>query len=212
MSLFTPEPVAMILPLPTLPGEDAVEFVALDAYADIFADLERCFDPPAPRGGFPLPASIKPQGLLRVQQVGGFEASFVPSRADFVRLDSRFRIDDRVWDAIPEHARSGFAVFKLREGESRVHPMAFRFRTREPKTLFFPAIHVHDGKVHSNADFDHTFLAQDAAPTIANEASAGPVEGHVSLDRAKGLVTKGPIYRRKLRGRLLNKDIRMAIA
>lgn len=208
LDLGTAAEVAMILPLPTLPGEEAVEFVALDGYAEILSDVERTFDPPPSRSAVPKPA-FAPQSL-RVHHVGSFEASYVPRRPDFVRLDPRFRLDDAVWDAVPEHRDSGFAVFQLRPGQSRIHPMALRFRTREPRALFFPTLHVHDGQVHTNADFDHTLLAQGTAPTLANEASLGPAR--VRVDDAKGLVADDVVYRRKLAGRLLNRDVRMPIA
>jgi hypothetical protein len=210
MTLGTAAEVAMILPLPTIAGEDAVQFVALDGYPELLGDLERTFMPPPKRGGAPLPA-FQPQSL-RVHKVGSFEASYVPRRADFSRLDPRFRLDDAVWDAVPEHRDSGFAVFQLRPGQSRIHPMAFTFRTREPRALFFPTLHVHDGKVHTNADFDHTLLAQGTAATRANEASWDTAGSRVRLDDARGLVADEVVFRRKLQGRLLNRDVRMPVA
>jgi hypothetical protein len=39
--------------------------------------------------------------------------------------------------------------------------MAFSFRTRDPSTLFFPTVHVHDGRFHEEAEFDHIFYTQN---------------------------------------------------
>ncbi len=32
--------------------------------------------------------------------------------------------------------------------------MAFEFPHRDPTRLFFPTVHVHDGRVHARAEFD----------------------------------------------------------
>jgi len=50
---------------------------------------------------------------LQVHRVGAFEASFVPSRADFGRLDPRFRLPDEVLAGLPYDDSWGHAVFKL---------------------------------------------------------------------------------------------------
>jgi hypothetical protein len=41
----------------------------------------------------------------------------------------------------------GFAAFQLEPGRQQIHPMGFRFRTRDPSRLLFPTVHVHDGRV-----------------------------------------------------------------
>ncbi len=41
-------------------------------------------------------------GALSVQQVGDYIASFVPTMADFSRLDPQFLIPKETWDKIPE--------------------------------------------------------------------------------------------------------------
>ncbi len=38
--------------------------------------------------------------------------------------------------------------------------MAFAFSTRMPETLFFPTVHVHDGRYHETAHFDHILFCQ----------------------------------------------------
>ncbi len=89
-----------------------------------------------------------------------YVASFVPSVADFVRLDPRFRLPEVLFDAVPHYADYGFAVFQLAPGKVTVHPMALRFPTRDPDRLFFPTVHVHDGRFHAKAKFDHALYFQ----------------------------------------------------
>src|SRR5512141_2208637 len=94
--------LAMILPLPTpiAAPEDAVRFIDLSGYAEFFDDM---------RSGFiemQSKASRAPAALeqsLRVQTVGSFEASFVPTLNDFARLDERFRLSDKVWKNLPQY-------------------------------------------------------------------------------------------------------------
>lgn len=104
------------------------------------------------------------------KNVGDYEASFVPSQADFERLDPRFCLPPSVWSQLSLYADWGFAVFKLslnppptqlsaldlriiaerkRDGKPPfpprrrdIHPMAFRFPRRDPSRLFFPTVHV----------------------------------------------------------------------
>jgi hypothetical protein len=43
--------------------------------------------------------------------------------------------------------------------------MALSFPVREGGKLFFPTVHIHDGKVHPTERFDHTLYAQWDGPT-----------------------------------------------
>ncbi len=164
MSVTTPGDVAMVLPLPIAlgSGESALRFVDLSGYDTFFDDLAQLFF-------MPMVASVA-KGLqqsraaapkLVVHNVGSFEASFVPTIADFDRLDPRFRLPTQIWDQKREYARFGFAVFKLKKGKSaRIHPMAMRFPTAEPSSIFFPTLHVHDGKLRERAKFEHHLYFQ----------------------------------------------------
>jgi hypothetical protein len=192
MSLDADADLAMVLPIPVPPSsaEDAVRFVDMSSCPTFFDKVESLFPAPvtfgkAARGG----AFIEPQPApLVVHDVGDFEASFVPTRADFDRLDVRFRLPGDVWDALPMYADWGFCVFKLRAKPSSIersrgpldrvlgwlggagsppppkrrdfHPMAFEFPRRDPTRLFFPTVHVHDGAVHAKAWFDHSLFCQ----------------------------------------------------
>ncbi len=226
MSLETDESLAMILPLPVPPGsaEDAVDFVSLEAYPALFRDMARAFpsELELSRGGL-APQSLRPH-RLKVHAVGAFEASFVPSVADFARLDERFRLPPDVWDRLPRYADWGFAVFKLAAAEpgfwsrlfrrgargQRVHPMAFRFVRRDPSRLFFPTVHVHDGKVHARADFDHVLYCQPdpvLAATLGWERSDERVGASVRDTRTEGLVDgDARVYRHMMIGSHDNED------
>lgn len=222
MSLAAKQDVAMILPLPVPPGapEDAVRFVDLSGYATLFGDLRRGFPEPIPRarslGLVPQPAAQRP---LEVHAVGAFEASYVPTVADFARLDPRFQMPPAFWSALPDYASFGFAVFKLQDLGPRarpVHPMAFEFPRRDPATLFFPTVHVHDGKVATEADFDHTLYAQADAGVFAPlgtswEPSPALARTFVDVGRTRGVVAGDqPCWRQRLVGRLPNRDTQLA--
>jgi hypothetical protein len=188
--------VAMVLPLPVppRPAEDALRFIDLSAYATLFDDLHNAF---------PAPMAFAAQGLSRggeaiaktlvVHDVGSFEASFVPTHADFARLDARFRIPDGVWQRLPTYADWGFAVFRLKPSKTqqKIHPMAFSFPRRDPRAIFFPTVHVHDGAVHDTATFDHTLYCQASGvldATLGWSRSSAPLGSFVDIARAQDLV------------------------
>src|SRR5262245_27166746 len=84
--------LAMVLPLPVppRPAEDAVRFIDLERYPLFFEDMRGAFGEESVLDAAPITApSSNP---LAVQQVGAFEASFVPTIADFARLDPRFTL------------------------------------------------------------------------------------------------------------------------
>lgn len=212
--------LAMILPLPVASGtgEKAVNFINLSKYADFFTDL---------RKGFPVAYSLarstsdsapKAAGaVLEVKQVGAFEASFVPTVKDFARLDARFRLPEGTWQALPQYADHGFAVFKLRKGEHKVHPMAFTFPTRHGDKLLFPTVHIHDGKVHKEEEFDHDLYCQiKRAGFFAMmhwEESEGLAKGFVKIDTTQKLVDgDGHVHRRQITGKQKNEDILLSAA
>src|SRR5208282_3784680 len=98
----------------------------------------------------------------------------VPTMDDWDRLDERFRLPTGVFDGVPQYRDYGFAVFKLKATRPKswlaflgldfssqaIHPMAFEFPRADPDRLFFPTVHVHDGKFHPTAYFDHTLYFQ----------------------------------------------------
>ena len=143
MTLDARKELAMILPLPvkTPAAENDVEFIDLQGYPNFFADLEHGFPSVGDGASFGKSASPATAATLRVLEVGSFEASFVPTIADFSRLDERFRLPHNVWDKLPGYKTYGFAVFKLKPGAMTVHPMAFSFPRQNTNTLFFPTVH-----------------------------------------------------------------------
>jgi hypothetical protein len=219
MDLTVGQELAMVLPLPVPPssGEDAVRFIDLAAYPDFFLDLRKGF----PYQELTLAPNVAPAAaggprLLKVHHVGHFEASFVPTIADFARLEARFRLPWPVWEELPHYRDYGFAVFKLRDGarglaRRTIHPMAFEFPRREPRRLFFPTVHVHDGRVHPDARFDHTLYCQvdphqhDALG--AWQPSPRPARQFMDMARAGELIDgDAPCHRVTLRGTQKNVD------
>jgi hypothetical protein len=216
MTLKAKKDLAMVLPLPVKAGTDekAVSFIDLSGYPDFFADLFKGFPPPQSKTDSFGTRSLNDSAgaaKLEVVRVGNFEASFVPTLKDFSRLDERFRISDEAWKKLPTYTDYGFAVFKLKSGESKPHPMAFSFPRRDTKSLFFPTVHIHDGKVHSKAKFDHALYCQPGElerPTIHEwQESYANASRFVTVDKTKGLILGDQhCYRKELRGMLPNRD------
>lgn len=216
MKMRSQSDVAMILPIPVRKGsgEKAVTFINLREYAVLFRDLERGFpQPPRSRSlGAANKAVDSVEKNLEVHQVGAFEASFVPTLRDFTRLDRRFRLPDGTWEQLPRYSSYGFVVFKFRPGEHEPHPMAFRFPRADPRKLFFPTVHIHDGKVREKAKFDHVLYAQfpeAGTPLLFGwKESTGPAEAFVNIEKAKKLVDgESHVYRKSMRGMLKNADV-----
>lgn len=228
MNLRSRIDLAMILPLPVPPGstEAAVRFISLKEYPDFFRDMKQGFpEHPIPMSlgfrGAPAPALARPK--LMVHDVGDFEASYVPTMDDWDRLDERFRIPSTIFDAVPAYRKFGFAVFKLKATQPKswigflggtsatktIHPMAFEFPRADPDQLFFPTVHVHDGKFHQTATFDHTLYCQIKASGLPgwrrSEASA---RFFLHVDKANGVITPDQLcYKKDIRGKHKNEDI-----
>lgn len=207
--------LAMILPLPTpaSPPEDAVRFIDLSGYPQFFDDMAKAFVGPLTRGAA---ASIAfgSRPTLKVHEVGSFQASFVPRLQDFARLDSRFRLPGQAWEQMPQYGDHAFAVFKLRAGEKRVHPMAFEFPRRNPQQLFFPTVHIHDGIVEAKAYFDHSLYFQtprirvDVPFSMADDLSPKPARRFMDIAKTRGIVEADTvIQRQRLKGMRINRDI-----
>ncbi len=223
MNLDAPRELAMVLPIPTAElkearaREKAVRFINLDGYDAFFKDLDRGFPDPTPPPGrsLSLKEPVTASAKLEVHQVGSFEASYVPRPTDFARLDERFRISPELWEKIPAYKEFGFAVFKLKQGNQTVHAMAFAFERANANKLFFPTVHIHDGKVHGTANFDHKLYCQSAGRSvdILNwEESRGHAQQFADIKKSKGLLLEEQhVYRKQLSGRLKNADTYLAI-
>lgn len=214
MSLNSKQDVAMVLPLPVTPGggEDAVKFFSFEKYHDLFDDLEKGF--PVPESGGKSLRSDGPRPAnqsLKVVSVGAFDASYVPSIADFSRLDARFTLPPQTWEKLPGYKKFGFAVFKLKAGQSTVHPMAFSFPSAMPEKIFFPTVHIHDGEVHKEAEFDHTLYAQarDENKFVRNwQESPALALQFTKQGRTHGMIRPNQhVYRRFMVGKFKNEDV-----
>lgn len=213
MTLAAKSDLAMILPIPTPKAskEDAVEFINLEKYPEFFEQMHSGFPVPPSRGTKDDSLKSKPLAApkLAVIEVGSFVASFVPTVKDFSRLDEQFRLPTGTWDKLPQYKDYGFAVFKLKKGEHKIHPMAFDFPRADKQKLFFPTVHIHDGKVHDKAGFDHALYCQLWDTGMKWEESPQPAEMFMKkLDQAKGIVSaKDHVYRKQMHGTYKNEDV-----
>jgi len=234
MNLGAPEDLAMILPLPVqrdLPAKASakaeaaakegaadkpLEFVNLEKYPDFFDDLAKGF--PVPRSkSLGDPFASDAAGTIEVEKVGAFDASFVPTARDFARVDERFRLPDGIWEKLGDYADASFAVFKLRKGETKIHPMAFRFHVRDPRQLFFPTVHIHDGQVHETENFDHTLYCQVPIRGLRSllewQESPKPALIFAKAGLSQGLLDpKLHVHRRTIIGKHKNEDTLLPIA
>lgn len=216
MFLSSQNEMAMVLPLPVPRNspEDSVKFIDLKEYPSFFPDLNLGFPVPKPAGPVPAAAAAKPAvapAPLEVVDVGEFIASFVPSMADFSRLDERFRLKPSAFEQIPRIQTWGFAVFQLKPGFRTVHPMAFSFPRANPERLFFPTVHIHDGEVHEKATFDHRLYCQPAKGEDLMlstwEESPNVASTFMKIGKTKGIVDgDAHCYRLKIVGEHPNLD------
>jgi hypothetical protein len=228
MQFSAEEALAMVLPLPVAVGTQSIRFVDLSGYPKLFKHLAGLDYSSVFQSLLKEYSLSNAAPTLPVQAVGAYEASFVPTRADFERLDARFRLEAEAWRALPvEYHDYGFAVFQLRPGlKQEIHPMALAFPTRHRELAFFPTVHLHDGGVHHEAEFDHDLYVQlpgipvhppGALPPWAEQgwASSAPVGEGAGIDLAasQGLLAgELPCHRCRLEGNLANRDVRVASA
>jgi hypothetical protein len=210
-TLSADEDLAMVLPLPAPPGspEDAVRFIDLSADPHLFGSLATLFLPPEPlRVRNPIMKSASPVApVLEVVKVGSFVASFVPTVADFARLDPRFQLPPGTWDQLPDYRDFGFVVVALSPGEQALHPMALEFPRRSPHQLFFPTVHIHDGQIHAQANFDHVLYLQEVRGSRLAlhdwEESRKPVARET---QGELLLPGRHVYRMRISGYMPNTD------
>lgn len=232
MTVEVADDVAMILPVP-VPARspaDAVRFVNMSACPAFFDHLSAIFaDERAAAQDLSHAWPVPQAATLVVHDVGEFEASFVPALHDFDRLDARFRLPGEVWDALPSYGDWGFCVFKLKKTEKgasglfrrftgakarprKVHPMAFEFPRRDPSSLFFPTVHVHDGHVHPTAEFDHELFCQTppAWQPLMDWSRSRAKAGHLAEPAHPWVDREAWMYKRSLAGELPNRDTYLA--
>ncbi len=210
MSIQSERDVAMILPIPieVVSGgnnEDAVDFVNLEGYPNLFEHLAAGFVKNR------LLSSRSRSANLKVHEVGKYIASFVPSIQDFDRLAEGFRLKADVWNEMQEYKDWGFAVFQLKTpGKDKVdfHPFAFSFPTRFQDRVYFPTKHLHDGTVPTSCRFDHVLYLQGTEPEVGWSKSHGPARDFVNLSISKGVFDGNLNYcRKEMRGVFINSDV-----
>ena len=106
-------------------------------------------------------------------------------------------------------------AYMSRTPRAQTHPIAFRFPRRDPQTLFFPTMHVHDGSWAPVAMFDHLIYAQrrkagaSPAPSAAGplwQVSSSAAQPTRQTAAAQLLRGGQPVLRLELRGRFENAD------
>ncbi len=223
---------AMILPLPVKQpsNNESLRFIDLKAYEGFFDDLDDGFPFYSPAVSIGCSSGSFDKAVLdalKVFEVGNYIASFVPTIADFDRLDPEFRLPNEIWESIPGYEKFGFAVFQLAAGALKPHPMALEFQSASDN-LFFPTIHIHDGEIHESERFDHVLYMQHAGldskvhgykNSNVEDKSTGLVRskykasGFCKLDKSAGLIDgKLFLHRKVLRGNLPNQDMTFAFA
>src|ERR1044071_8011007 len=95
--------------------------------------------------------------------------------------------------------------------------VAFSFPRRNTKTLFFPTVHIHDGKVHSEAEFDHVLYCQPSEHETLKlrewRESDRLANAFMKMGKAKGLIVAGQhCYQKKMQGTLPNRDTFVSLA
>ena len=216
MNLATKSDVAMVLPLPIELSnrKDTVKFINLSGYPQFFEDMARCFPQSRSRSLSNQPVTAGVIDTLKVYRVGSFDASFIPTIQDIDRLDRRFRLPDSVWQDLPNYRNYGFAVFKFRSGEQKVHPMALKFMVRNQARIFFPTVHIHNGLVEKEAKFDHTLYLQSSInscygwrKSISSPDKVMDIDNVLKGDRTRGIIAKNEmLYQKRLSGYLGNQD------
>jgi len=227
MSYESRDENAMILPIPIRqPAHDeSLRFVDFRDYDDFFDDLAEGF-PNIGSLSFNIGCSGGPGNdaadhTLEVFDVGNYIASFVPSLSDFSRLDARFTLPANTWSQVPQYEDYGFAVFQLAAGSLKPHPMAFEFEN-DNDSIYFPTLHIHDGKVHDTEEFDHCLYMQHAGfdsrvyryqnSTVADTStglirSANVAKHFCDVDRTNGVVDGDLlVHRQFIRGNHPNRD------
>jgi hypothetical protein len=73
-------------------------------------------------------------------------------------------------------------------------------------------VHIHDGKIHENAEFDHTLYCQltggDRSQALQFRESPQPANMFMKVKKIEGLIEPDEhCYQRKIRGRQKNEDV-----
>jgi len=217
MMVSAKQELSMILPIPTPQNtsEEDLEFFDLASYPEFFEHMQLCEEPPSKGLGRSFSYSDSLNDSLNVINVGEYDVSFVPSREDFSRLDSRFILDDSVWGKLPQYKSWSFVVFKINPLRAKkFHPFAFSFPTKLTDMVYIPTTHVHDGKVHEREDFDHRIYAQgcrqsavEYSPVDYVRTSYYKTGEHMNLEKTQGIVLDDTLVYSSIHGSHDNRDV-----
>ena len=204
---------SMILPVPF---PSSIEFVNIEKYANFFTDLNNCFSDMNrlyASANLTRSAPSNFSRTLEIFEVGSYEASIVPTIADFQYVDPSFQLHTNIQllTMLKQYYTEnfGFIVCRLKQGMHTYHPFAYTHKLYKPNVLFTPTRHYHvHGKdtVHTDtADWDHeiyspsTDLSKDPGYVFTNSSSVKwnflPKEYQWAADqRLVRWVTKGASY------------------
>lgn len=147
----SPEENVMVLPVP---NPDSVELLDFSHYPDFFTDLKACFIERTQRSYTNNTFLVsKSTNSLPVFRIGSYDASIVPSIADFPRL--QIPMDRTLIPFLKSkyNAEFGFIICRLAPGKKEYHPFAYTHDQHSSYRLFIPTMHYHPGDY--NADWDH---------------------------------------------------------
>ena len=89
--------------------------------------------------------------------------------------------------------------------------MAFTFPSAMRDRIFFPTVHIHDGKVHRDAEFDHMLYCQTAGENIFVrrwDESNSLASQFTHPNKAHGLIKSDQhVYRNSMSDMFKNQDI-----
>lgn len=214
-------PNAMILPVP---HPETVQFHDLSHYTGIFSNCATTLDIHIYADGFgTLSTNAKGARSIRVERVGGYLASLVPSLADLGRLDTEtFRINPECYRFLEQYYNRpgwGFIVCQLDLGERKYHPFGYSHQLyhKGHGLASIPTRHYHDGERQTSrtpADWDHEIYVGNPQPWAVHQYQPKPVMGQSnSLSLTKLRLAKfnaAPIHsfgKIVVKGNLRNADL-----
>lgn len=174
---------AMILPFPEGPCDPQAD---LQFYPKLFEDLQALI--PKMRGGARSLGFKGPVGELKVQQVGSFKASVVPSVGELSQLSSMFNLNAKALAFVRRTYPKGYGFMVCQLDDNKTyHPFGYIHSREADGRLFVPTMHHHDdGSGRSHADWDHSIFVADA-----ELANAGNIRFQNYQDNAKHTLEHG---------------------
>lgn len=154
--------LAMVLPIPAALGSSSIELIDMSSRRKFFEALEALFSDPYTKSLGGRGRFMTRGGPLPVISCGDYLVSICPRQEDMKQLHPMFQVDSDIWDDESlQHYRSySFVVAKLKAGTQKMSPLAFSFVSKLASAVYFPTLHVHDGRLPARAEFDHTLYLE----------------------------------------------------